>query len=683
VNKFSAEVNKMTNPTEKEEMKIWLEESFDATQEIENIIASAPDNDLWESRKQPRMYLDLDAFGDDGVNLTRTELLEASKSCYSGVLKKLTTIFTHAKLVEPDVVLAPQQRSIPLSLPPHKLFQIMPHLVVPGTLFSSRASAIMAVLALIVGVPFLTEPASKLLSGRKGKWLDVEVPENISYDCGKFLLQAPKDIVLTDGERKVYEDMRTYRLVELNLDSSLTAVVPWTPEKTREVGDRKVECEKCKIKRSVTMMSSDVKGLCGICAIPDEGEDAMKAEDYQNHGEVESCWVECSVRTCRAQYVVENVAGLRVKPKCFYCRNGKECPWQECTRCLNRVVVPIHLRSDAEKYLCPACDPSITSTRSSLSSIVESPTTTRALATENDFKFLRWAPLPDLFKGKSAFKIFQANGPEAFLRREPLSEEELKKYSLNGKPIHNIVDMIAQIEARVGKGEVEFGCCTLCFEDFPYSRLSSACGRSGCRQPTDEACLAQWYGVNKPGKLLSPMQLLCPFCRRKPTRKVLTRHNRQAAALGGLQAALEDPGWYYAWCMGCGFAKRAYERACCDGDRLPVIQDNFFCEECTGNDQQLLVRLLQEADEAARAGNDTQRRELLARIESLKAKKVLRITPCPSCGVMVEKTDGCNHITCQCGAHFCHVCGGQFEADSIYDHMSMEHGGFMDYEDEE
>ncbi|KAL2159252.1 hypothetical protein VTH06DRAFT_2687 [Thermothelomyces fergusii] len=30
---------------------------------------------------------------------------------------------------------------------------------------------------------------------------------------------------------------------------------------------------------------------------------------------------------------------------------------------------------------------------------------------------------------------------------------------------------------------------------------------------------------------------------------------------------------------------------------------------------------------------------------------------CPSCKRCVEKTEGCNHIHCICGCHFCYRCG--------------------------
>ncbi|KAK7446350.1 hypothetical protein VKT23_014556 [Stygiomarasmius scandens] len=49
---------------------------------------------------------------------------------------------------------------------------------------------------------------------------------------------------------------------------------------------------------------------------------------------------------------------------------------------------------------------------------------------------------------------------------------------------------------------------------------------------------------------------------------------------------------------------------------------------------------------------------------------------CPQCQVWIEKTEGCNHMSCKCGAHICWVCMGTFTAGTIYDHMSQAHGGF-------
>jgi IBR domain, a half RING-finger domain len=65
-----------------------------------------------------------------------------------------------------------------------------------------------------------------------------------------------------------------------------------------------------------------------------------------------------------------------------------------------------------------------------------------------------------------------------------------------------------------------------------------------------------------------------------------------------------------------------------------------------------------------------------------RAKKELGIKDCPKCSTAIEKTDGCNHMTCGgCGIHICWRCMKTF-ADSgpCYAHMNEVHGGIMDVE---
>jgi len=42
--------------------------------------------------------------------------------------------------------------------------------------------------------------------------------------------------------------------------------------------------------------------------------------------------------------------------------------------------------------------------------------------------------------------------------------------------------------------------------------------------------------------------------------------------------------------------------------------------------------------------------------------------PCPRCRVNVIKSDGCNHMTCRCGVHFCWLCNTEYAVDEINDH---------------
>ncbi|KAJ4493140.1 hypothetical protein C8J55DRAFT_418216, partial [Lentinula edodes] len=53
------------------------------------------------------------------------------------------------------------------------------------------------------------------------------------------------------------------------------------------------------------------------------------------------------------------------------------------------------------------------------------------------------------------------------------------------------------------------------------------------------------------------------------------------------------------------------------------------------------------------------------------------VKKCPSCGVPIERAEGCNHITCiLCRTHICWVCMLTFpRGEGIYNHMRAEHGG--------
>ncbi|KAH8829432.1 hypothetical protein DL96DRAFT_1053131 [Flagelloscypha sp. PMI_526] len=48
---------------------------------------------------------------------------------------------------------------------------------------------------------------------------------------------------------------------------------------------------------------------------------------------------------------------------------------------------------------------------------------------------------------------------------------------------------------------------------------------------------------------------------------------------------------------------------------------------------------------------------------------------CPLCQVWIEKTEGCNHMACRCGAHICWLCMKTFTRDEIYRHLANVHGG--------
>jgi hypothetical protein len=42
---------------------------------------------------------------------------------------------------------------------------------------------------------------------------------------------------------------------------------------------------------------------------------------------------------------------------------------------------------------------------------------------------------------------------------------------------------------------------------------------------------------------------------------------------------------------------------------------------------------------------------------------------CPGCGIWIEKIDGCSHMICDCGVHFCYDCRGVLCANDPYYHI--------------
>ena len=50
---------------------------------------------------------------------------------------------------------------------------------------------------------------------------------------------------------------------------------------------------------------------------------------------------------------------------------------------------------------------------------------------------------------------------------------------------------------------------------------------------------------------------------------------------------------------------------------------------------------------------------------------------CPKCKLGIEKTGGCNHVSCKCGVHICWVCLEYFDdSQQCYGHLQASHGSF-------
>lgn len=589
---------------------------------------------------------------------------------------------------------------IPMALasPEHnrKFWRILLHIVVPGTMLSGRPAALLAALSILLGIEPLLEAADREMLLWRDRWNDLEVPETWNTSCLGLLLDADEayrkrksgvsvhltcegkrsakrpclglltfsfktkapgwskesntKALLRAGDRTLFERLVLYKMLELNLETSLQAQIGWTPEKTAAPIGHIVTCRSCKYPRSVTVMGAS--GKCGHCLwteyeSPDDREAHIKARvSKEDDEQTPAIWVECSVRTCRAQYIVYRPENLNVRPKCHYCRQNGVAPVVECSDCLNRVIWPLDYRLDDMKaFKCYACT-------AGRKTIVDVETTANKITKENGISWLlrNDSKIGEPFSKRSLFHTISLAGTENFLNMVELLPPNARGHlKLHGKLIRNIPDLVGNLQSWAEGRRTESGNCSLCFSSFRKSDMVLACQRSGCLQQVCGDCLRSWYGLNGPGQIINTAALSCAFCRRAPAAKTLAKYGMGIHAVGNLKAALEERGvWVYAWCLDCGHAKQYMERVCAAG--APPELNDWSCDQC-----------------GVWKGSD-----------SVKAKE------CPGCGTMTEKISGCGHITCtvrNCDTHWCFFCGGKFDPTMIYDHMSEAHGGLYGAEE--
>ncbi|KAL4739077.1 hypothetical protein BDV11DRAFT_170456 [Aspergillus similis] len=636
VNAFSRAVGDIQDREKKSMMELWLDESYDCSVEIQGII-----DNVSEADRFPCVFLDPTMrFAEDVVD-------------------------TPEHITKSNV---DQVRLIPLALATekynHQFWKVMLHTIVSGTQLTVRAAALLAALSIRMGVTFLAGAAESEMLRYKDSWNNVEVPETWATSCLRLLLDADRVYqktrtgpekqagLLRESDVALFERLIAFKTLEYNLDTPLTARVPWTPEKAVYPIGPLVTCQLCQYPRSVTIMGP--KANCGVCL----GQDHMEPDDarikmgasHDTTSTSDATWVECNVPSCRAQYIVYNVEALRVRPKCHYCRHlgvrksGKKrpaAPVVDCSKCTSRVIWPEEYRPatfDASLFVCPACV-------SGRGTVTELEVSAKTLAIENGTSWLaKDSERPDEspFTNRSVYRMVSTMGSDEFMSRIAVFPPCEIPLTQRGKVILNTSELISTLKELVAGGESRKIDCSLCFSSFWPSALVPACGRRGCLQRICTTCLASWYGGNASGSVINTATLACPFCRRLPAPSTLTKYGRGIHAVKDLNRAIENQGmWIYAWCSVCSTAKEFMARDCARG--APSELRGWRCESC-------------------------------------ETARISKIKPCPKCGTMTEKISGCGHITCPvegCGIDWCYFCGMEV-AEGIYDHMAETHGGIYD-----
>ena len=196
-----------------------------------------------------------------------------------------------------------------------KFWKVLLHIIVPGTMLSARPAAVLAALSLRIGFHPLMDAAEQEMLNWRDRWNDMKVPENWNFGCLSLLIDADSAYrkrhedtdtgLLKERDRELFENLVTYKMLEFNLETTLTAQIGWTPERTMAPLGPVVICQSCKLPRSVTVMGAGE--TCGHClwlkyvTTEDREEHVNARVTKEDNQKTPAIWVECSVRTCQAQ----------------------------------------------------------------------------------------------------------------------------------------------------------------------------------------------------------------------------------------------------------------------------------------------------------------------------------------------------------------------------------------------
>ncbi|EPE31190.1 hypothetical protein GLAREA_04157 [Glarea lozoyensis ATCC 20868] len=476
---FRKSIEKIKNIEKKVRMKIWLEESYDFTVDIQEAIES-----VGEDQQFPCVYLDLiSSFPQPSEShansspihqFQRSELLEIKRSCDAQVLKRLGSILTRFSFAKTPQDLPSNTKSVPIQRIPlalvqptydRKFWKISLHLIVPGTILPAHPAVLLAALALTRGINPLFLAAETEILAWKNPWHTLK-PRDI-YNINHLNLLLPADAAYTTHDlnsppnphletllkpsaRSLFWLFISYKTLEQNLHTPLTTAISWTPEKATVALGPLVTCISCRFPRSVTVMGA--KGKCGNCiadyqAPEDRARCIRSCVSRNDTPATEATWVECRMRMCRAQYVVYNPQALGVSAKCYYCRKGGGAPCVECRRCLSKIIYPVDYHpEDISNFTCPAC-------LAGRRTIVEVETSVQELNVQNGMDWLIKDgdnKLSDLLSGVSIGKQLEsAKSSKVCEKTSFFRSPSTTNLTLDGKPVQNIPQLITKLKNLV------------------------------------------------------------------------------------------------------------------------------------------------------------------------------------------------------------------------------------------
>lgn len=526
------------------------------------------------------------------------------------------------------------ERSIPMNLPIAKFWELLMHTVAPGTKLSTRYCGMLARHVIECG-GVLREQASEFLKTVKGKWINWKVekgiavvPETFAYSFVELVKNedclTPEEFEFAKFLLKVSHVLRFFRQNEVKVKTADVKSTDGSFPVNEQI------CPDCKLIRPLTLFTKD--GNCGDCFYfkTVQGKD-KKFVNGQARTDIEYIDVRCS--SCDSIYSRDKKANIIGNSKCFSCRyENRPSPFTTCNKCHNKFVQ--YLGDKLPNGTCGACAAGLP------------PRVLQFKEFPVPLKEVFGGLFPDLCSsiGLTFDENFKVGAPlyEAISHFKETAEAQIEPPSgiqYRETRICNVPELW-QYAQKIMKNEISSVMpeCSVCLEQFPPNKLFPSCGRCDCHQRVCENCNKSWYGKNTPGKILYQRATLCQFCARTPVFRVVDRIQRPLANL--VDSIKREPlniDRYYAWCSRCFKPSEIGNHDCLHDE--PHVE-NYECQSCKNS------------------------------AETIPDNK-----ECPNCGFFTEKSGGCNHMECVCGAHWCFECGSGFESSKeTYDHMWEVHG---------
>ncbi|KAF8628198.1 hypothetical protein AX15_004047 [Amanita polypyramis BW_CC] len=235
-----------------------------------------------------------------------------------------------------------------------------------------------------------------------------------------------------------------------------------------------------------------------------------------------------------------------------------------------------------------------------------------------------------------------------------------------GEEAHRIVDRAIEESLKGFQSNSKDGedTCPVCFDEVSSPVIL------GCNHVYCSECISH-YLMSAPERKQFP--LVCSGdedrCKRPipipVVQRFLSKQQFDQLLEAAAAAYIEKQPNKFQYCTTAD-CKQVY---CRDGRKRTLTCPSCFASVCTA------------CNKDAHEGMTCEERDLLDNPEEQERRNeqwalAAGAKRCPSCRVLVQKTEGCNHMTCRCGSHWCWICRESFrDPYATYEHLRLRHGG--------